>query len=83
MRLTADHPDLETTLVFLNDKLCKMFVAADDSEGWVDIPDLAAMAPLDMSEFGAAKPEQEDQVEQWEEVPVKRIFGEVRFQKLG
>ena len=83
MRLTADHPDAETTLVFLNDKVCKAYIAADDEEGWVEVPDLAALAPIDMSEEGASQPGEEVEVVEWEAVLVKRIVGEVRFQKLG
>lgn len=86
MRLTQDHPDFETTAVLLNGKLCKSVLEADDEEGWVDVPDLAAMtsAPEQIEGKGygfkdTSKVEDGTSVEPWEEIPILRKKGRVQF----
>lgn len=76
MYLSQDHPDFERAIVFLNGKLCSV-VAANEEEGWVDIIDIQSMAPLDLTEQGAAKPGQEEDLNEWEELPLKRVHGKV------
>jgi hypothetical protein len=79
MRLSPDHPDFETTLVFFNDKLCKVFIAADDEEGWIELPDIKAMSPLKTTEDSL---EEESELQEWEEIPIIRKTGKVEFKNL-
>jgi hypothetical protein len=77
MILTPDHPDAAITIVFLDDKPLKVYLAADDEEGWVDLPDLKAMV-----EDTVVDVVDEGKVEEWEEIPTARKYGKVEFRKL-
>jgi len=48
MKIDKTDPKFEKTLVMVDGKWCKGAIAADDEEGWVDIIDLASMAPLNL-----------------------------------
>ena len=89
MRLTQDHPDFDNTIVILDGRPCKCVLAADDEEGWVDVPDLAAMTPqpvqLDEDKIGfeeETEPGKEREVSEWEKIPVLRRKGKVQFRIL-
>lgn len=69
--------DQEITIVYLNDKLIRTLVAFNEEEGWVEIPDISAMAPLDLdSSIDDTMPEE------WKCIPVKRLYGNVRVVKV-
>ena len=80
MQITQDHPDFEKIIVFLDNKVCLTVVAASEEEGWVDILDIAAVAPLDLSKEGASKPE-DGEPTPWLEFPVMRKYGKVEIKK--
>ena len=48
MRITHTHPRAPFALIKLNNRRINC-IAADDEEGWVEIVDISAMAPLDLS----------------------------------
>ena len=64
-------------IVYLNDKLICTCVGASEEEGWVDIPDIAAMAPLDLENNSDL-----NEPDPWEEPPIKRLFGAVKIKQL-
>jgi hypothetical protein len=66
-------------VVLLNGKIVKTALLASVEEGWVEIPDIASMAPLDTqvsSEIG------ENEVEPLEELKTKRLFGKVEIKTI-
>lgn len=86
MRLTQDHPNFANIAVLLNGRLCRSVLAADDEEGWVEVPDLAAMTPspeeIEGEGFGFkndSTAEDSMEVEPWEEIPTLRKTGKVEF----
>lgn len=83
MLLTYDHPDIETTIVLLDGKACKAFISANDEEGWVELPDIKAMAPLDLTNVGVPAVDEEIALAEWNEIPVVRKQGKVEFVKLN
>jgi hypothetical protein len=80
MQITQDHPDFTKVVVFLDNKVCFTVIAASEEEGWVDIVDIAAAAPLDLSEDEAATID-DGEPTPWQEFPVKRKYGKVEIRK--
>lgn len=81
MRLTINDPKNADYAVLLNNRpICA--VAADDQEGWVDIVDLAALAPDIASLDESDEPGGADDTAEWAEVPIKRLTGDVVIKKL-
>lgn len=82
MRLTINDPNNDQYVVLLNNRVIRA-VAADDAEGWVDIVDVAAMAPPAPT-VGQCDPARTNDVatDQWEEIPLKRLVGEVTIRKI-
>lgn len=74
--LVADY------LVFLDNKWIRSAVAANEEEGWVDILDLANMAPLDIEiREEHFNPDNDEIPEIREEFPTIRKFGRVVVKK--
>ena len=71
---------VENAVVLLNGKIVRTALVADSDEGWVEIPDIAAMAPLNTqksSEVG------DDVVETHEELKKKRLHGKVEIKLVS
>lgn len=81
MRITADHPKFNQTVILLNNKWCRGALAADDDEGWVEVVDISAMAPLDLEE-DASSALDDDEVA-FTELKTKKVYGTVEFKHLG
>jgi hypothetical protein len=71
-----------TYLVFLNGKRLVSFLAANEEEGWVDIPDIATMAPINKNAHIDFESETNWYVSPWEIVPTKRLQGQVVIKKI-
>lgn len=71
--------DSNDKVVLLNGKIVKTALLVDEQEGWVEIPDIATMAPLDIQacfEMG-----EDDQVEA-QELKTKRLYGKVEVKTI-
>jgi hypothetical protein len=68
---------IDNVAVFLNNKLIKTAFAADDIEGWVEIPDFFTAAPLIPGTKVSL-----DQPKELKEFPTKKLYGEVRIVRL-
>lgn len=79
MLLTHDNPLADNTLVYLDGKMMKSYVAANDEEGWIDIVDIASMAPLDLTSQDL---QSEELPTPFETLKTKRKFGKVEFKRL-
>ena len=83
MYLTADSKEATNIIVFLNGKPIVSYIAAEEGkEGWVEIVDIASMAPLDLEEDNVAGDEEDLEVE-FSELKTKKLYGEVEFKKLS
>ena len=82
MKITQEHPDFTATLVYLDGRLLKTCISADDSEGWVEVLDIAAMSPLDENVVETTESEKEV-ISPWERLPTKRRWGKVEFKKIS
>ena len=81
MLITIDSPDFESVVVFLDGKPLKNFQAAEDGDnGWVEVIDPASMAPLDLSEEGAAAPV--DEKLEFVEIKTIRKYGQVEIRQI-
>jgi hypothetical protein len=76
MHLGPDDPRWDKVIVLLNGRPARGAIAADTEEGWVEIYDIASMAPLDLSEEAATEA-LEDVSEVPVEVKTKKIYGVV------
>lgn len=83
-----DDPD-SRFVVFLNDRPVIAVQEADDEEGWVEVPDLFSMAPLDPEVAHNTKesgdpigPGADISTEEWEEIPILRKHGRVEIRKI-
>lgn len=82
MILTMDNPQADRTIVLLNGKPVKSWISAKDGEdGWIEIVDITALAPLDKNpgEPGNAG---DHEVDVAVEMPTKKINGHVEFRTL-
>ena len=77
MKIDINTPNCEEYVVYLNNRIILTAVAANDEEGWVDILDPLAMAPLDTtnSEITAG----DEDLNPWTQIPTKRKFGKVEI----
>ena len=81
-RTGTNRGQAESYTVWLNDRLIITAVAADEEEGWVEIIDPEAMAPLDLSDNGVAAVGNETD-EGWDTIPTKRLTGKVELRKIS
>jgi hypothetical protein len=81
MQITQDHPDFDKTIIFLDNRVCPIAIAANEEEGWVDIMDITNMAPLDLSKEKAATLDSSEP-EVWTEIPTIRKYGKVEIKKV-
>ena len=79
MLITNDHPDFYKTIIILNGKWVRGAIAANDTEGWVEVPDIASMAPIDIHEKIDNK---NNEVSKWEEMKTKKLTGKVEFKVI-
>lgn len=84
MRIDQSHPDFDKKIILLNGKFCRIALAADDVEGWVEMPDLAALAPLPedlkaTENFDTDFAPGSEEVREWEEIKVLRKLGKVEI----
>ena len=77
MRITAKDVDNRTYRIFLNDKEVLTALAADDTEGWVDILDLSVIPGVrdSATDIDFSNPNGEL------DVPIKRLHGSVIVKK--
>jgi len=80
MILKAHQEEAEVTVVLFNDKPLSHYVAACDDEGWIEVIDPAAMAPLDTEDEGELTAE--DAEGAWVPLKTKKIFGKVELRKI-
>ncbi len=66
-------------VVLLNGKIVKTALLADEEEGWVEIPDITAMVPLDTQ--ASLEMGDEDSVEA-QELKTKRLYGKVEVKTV-
>ena len=66
-------------VVLLNGKIIKTALMADDDEGWVEILDITAMAPLNTQ---ASAEVGEDYPEVQEELKRKKLYGKVEIKLI-
>lgn len=69
----------EAWIVELDGKIIRTAIEADDEEGWVVIPDIKALAPLDEEKEDVDF----DDPPPFEEAPVKKLYGEVKIRKFS
>jgi hypothetical protein len=81
VRITPTSPEFQKALILLDGRLVKTAMAADDVEGWVDVPDITAMAPVDLANPLGWDPDS-DKVTEWEEVKLKRRYGKIEIKIL-
>ena len=81
MKIDSSSENFEKSLVFLDGKLVRYAFAADDEEGWIDVPDPKSMAPLDLNEVLDCS-EGSEQISEWEEVVLLRKYGKVTIKVL-
>lgn len=80
MRLQITQLDSNKYVVYFNGKPLRHFIEADTDQGWVDIVDIQAMAPL----FGDDNPfAEEKEPQEYEAIQCKRLHGEVEIRKLS
>lgn len=63
-------------VILLNGRALKVCLAANDSEGWVEIPDIGKMAPIS-SENSPVSASEEVDGPSWYDGYARRIYGEV------
>ena len=88
MILHIESPEANNVVVFLNDKPVKHYICAKDgAEGWVEILDLAAMAPIDenpgSNETAWAEVDSTEDESEWAPLKTRKITGKVEFRRLG
>ena len=96
MFITTDSPAATRTLVYLNNKLIRYWISAEDGpNGFVEIVDPAAMAPvsldpvsikveeLDSSNVNIDNPVAEVDESEFVELKTKKLNGQVEFKTLG
>lgn len=76
MFIEATSPEASKYLVFLDGKPLKSYVAANEEEGWVDV---ISPAPIDLTDSSSIKGEPTP----WEEIPVKRLQGQVKVVEVS
>lgn len=84
MHLTIKELETGKHLVLLNGRRIVDPIEANEEEGWVDIIDIAALAPVSLEEDDAATVEDDDlSTTPWEQIPFKRLRGRVEIKQLG
>ena len=81
MFIDKTDPRFEDFVIFLNGRPVRGAVAANEEEGWVDIVDIAALAPLDLDD-NAAREHASPSDPTAEVIPLKRLMGTVQVRKL-
>jgi len=79
MKLINSDVDFDKYLIFLNNKLCRLAVAANDEEGWIDTWDIKAAAPIEENNGDVGN---SSDVTVRESMPLIRKYGKVRFKKI-
>lgn len=69
--------DLEQSIVYLNGRIIQTVMSANEEEGWVEIVDVAKMAPLTTEEADLIL--DDGTLQEWDVVPTKRLYGEVKI----
>jgi hypothetical protein len=98
MRICATDPEGPFYHVYLNGKHVPHAVAADDEEGWVDVIDAKAMAPLiqvDTQKIekdgkfihapvyaNEASPDVQDDESTWTPIQTVRLKGEIELRRI-
>jgi hypothetical protein len=86
MILHVESEEAQKTVVFLNGKPVNHFIQAEDGEnGWIEVIDAEAMAPLFGNEGDpfAEVDSTEENAEDWAPLKTKKIKGKVEFRHLG
>lgn len=81
MRIIAEDDTFCNYMIYLNDRHVKTALAADDEEGWVEVLDVAAMAPLDLTSNQEFVDGDHGETEPME-MPIKRLVGSVAIVKF-
>jgi hypothetical protein len=85
MLISIDHPEANRVVVFLNGRPLKTWLQArDGNDGWVDVPDPSAMAPLGVVNTDPwNEMEQGSNVDHYESFAVKRLYGQIEFRRAN
>jgi hypothetical protein len=84
MRLHVESREAQQTVVFLNGKAVNHFICAEDGDnGWIEVVDAAAMAPLFENQGNPFAEVKDDEEEAWAPLKTKKVFGKVEFRRLG
>ena len=89
MRLSIESEEAQKIVVFLNDKPVNHFICAEDGvNGWIEVVDPEAMAPLYENQGNPwaelqNESSQEGEEEAWVPLKTKKITGKVEFRRLG
>ena len=78
MRIDKTDPRFSEYVVLLNGRPIQA-VEADDEEGWVDIIDISALAPL-LNDSSDVDPEELEPTPA-AEIPLKRLMGQVEIRQ--
>jgi len=90
MRITKRDLETGNYVVFFEDRPLRTVMAADDEEGWVEIPDLRSLAPINLKKNDPVARHPMDKTGEvefaeygWEEIPVLRKQGKVEIRKIS
>ena len=98
MRVTDEQIQSQKIVVLLNGKWCRGAVEADDTEGWVRIPDPLGVPGLQPEDLDPDHPNNQadtvitetstNQSEEvaysgWESIPTKKVYGKVELRTIG
>lgn len=87
MKISQDHPEFDKKVILLDGRVVLTALAADEEEGWVEIPDLFSLAPLpeDLESdegFDTDFAPGGEEVAEWEEIKTIKKFGKVEIISL-
>lgn len=77
-KVTQDALETGKYIVYLNDRVCRAVLSANEEEGWVEVLDIASMAPLNMTESVNLSTEPEP----FTALKTKKVHGKVEIKKL-
>jgi len=85
MRITSDSPEADRTIVYLNGRLVRSYISAEDGDnGWVEVIDKGSIPPIDISKENEWSIEQDISEElEMIELKTKILKGKVEFKRLG
>lgn len=81
MLIRADDENASEWKVIFNGRWALHALAADDTEGWIEVLDQAWLAKL-LDTRATSTPTEDTQLAELESIPTKRIYGQVRLERV-